>query len=773
MAYFDRYLTWVLNHRLSVILLCIAVAAVSAAGLRHLSYVGDYEVFFDEENEHLAAYREMENTYSRNDSVSFVLAPKDGNVFTAAILSVIERLTEEAWQAPFARRVDSISNFQFTTAEGDELVVRDLVEHADELSAEELSQIEAYALSEPEIAGRLVSPSGHVSMVNIRVLFPEIEPDETNQVVTFGRDLMERYKAENPDLTIHLTGSAVINQGFVEGAANDMTSLVPTMYVILLIVAGILLRSFWSVFAIFLLIVLTILSSVGIASWIGLPLTAPSVSAPTIILTIVVATAVHILSRMLRSLREGRSRTEALMDAFRANISPVSLACLTTAIGFLCLLVSVVPPYRFLGLTTAIGAAFTFAYSVTFLPALLSLLPLRPSRISRQHGAVWDGFSHFLISHQNRVLGATLICVVSALSFLPRNQINDTFVTYFDKDLPVRTSAEFAIENMGGLYAVSLSFPAGRDGGISDPSYMRGLEKFSEWARAHPLVAHVATLNHTIKRLNRNMHGDDPDWYVLPQDRELAAQYLLLYEMSLPQGLDLTDQIDIGKSATKVVLSLKDVTNADIRRFEREFSAWQANNLPASMRTVVTGPSVMFAYIWESSALSNLVGMIVAAVMIGLIIMAALRSVRLGLISLIPNLLPAAMAFGIWGATNGWIDVASSSVAMISLGMVVDDTIHFLSKYRYAREQRAASAEAAVQYAFRNVGPALVTTTCVLAIGFMVLAQSTLTLNGTMGLLTAITIVLALVLDFLLLPILLIKLDRAKAPAAVRQLAPA
>lgn len=770
---FDRYLNWILSHRIIVILLCVAAAVVSAAGLRHLSYVGDYEIFFDDENANLSAYREMEDTYSRNDSLMFVLEPSDGNVFTRDTLSAIGRLTEEAWQTPFARRVDSVTNFQFTTAEGDDLIVRDLVEDADNLSAEQLLQVEEYALNEPEIVGRLVSPAGHVSIVNVRILFPEVEPDETSQVVTFGRELVERYQVDNPGLTIHLTGSSVINQGFVEGAAKDMTSLVPTMYLILLIVAGVLLRSLWSVFVIFLLIVLTILSAMGVASWMGLPLTAPSVSAPTIILTIAVATAIHILSRMLRSLREGRSRDDALRDAFRANISPVSLACLTTAIGFLCLLFSVVPPYRFLGVTTAIGAAFTFVYAVTFLPALLSLLPLRPGRNGPQHGELWDRFASFLVTYQNRVLAVILIFVASAVAFLPRNQINDTFVTYFDEDLPVRASAEFAIENMGGLYVVSASFPAGRDGGISDPAYMRNLENFVVWAQAHPLVSHVASLNHTMKRLNRNMHGDDPNWYVLPEDRELAAQYLLLYEMSLPQGLDLTDQIDIGKSATKVVVSMKDVTNADIRRFEQEFRDWQAHNLPQSMRTVATGPSIMFAFIWESSALSNLVGMIAAATMIGLIIMAALRSVRLGLISLIPNLLPAAMAFGIWGATNGWIDVASSSVAMISLGMVVDDTIHFLSKYRHARDQLAASAEEAVGFAFRNVGPALVTTTCVLAVGFLVLAQSTLTLNGTMGLLTAITIVLALVLDFLLLPILLIKLDRAAVSVAVRRLAPA
>jgi hypothetical protein len=271
---------------------------------------------------------------------------------------------------------------------------------------------------------------------------------------------------------------------------------------------------------------------------------------------------------------------------------------------------------------------------------------------------------------------------------------------------------------------------------------------------------HVSSLSDTMKRLNMNLHGDDPAWYRIPQSRELAAQYLLLYEMSLPYGLDLNNQINVDKSATKLDVSIRSISSNGTIALEERAQRWLEKNAPATMQAHGASPSIMFSHIGARNIRSMLWGTTAALVLISVILIFALRSLRIGLISLVPNLVPAAMAFGLWGLLVGQVGLALSVVAGMTLGIVVDDTVHFLSKYLRARREEGLSPEDAVRYAFHTVGTALWTTSVVLIAGFLVLTWSPFEINSGMGLLTAITIGLALVADFLLLPTLLMTLDK-------------
>jgi predicted RND superfamily exporter protein len=255
------------------------------------------------------------------------------------------------------------------------------------------------------------------------------------------------------------------------------------------------------------------------------------------------------------------------------------------------------------------------------------------------------------------------------------------------------------------------------------------------------------------------MHSDDPAFYSLPSDRELSAQYLLLYEMSLPYGLDLNNQLNVDKSATRVIATFENLTSTQQIEIESRIYNWFAENAP-QVEVEIASPNLMFAHIGQRNIKSMLLGTTVALILISLILGFALKSLKFGLISLIPNIAPAAMGFGVWYFIDGQIGLALSVVAGMTLGIIVDDTVHFLSKYLHARRDRNKDPKAAVEYAFASVGKALWITTFVLVAGFMVLAQSSFKLNADMGLLTAITILIALIVDFLFLPALLMKLDK-------------
>lgn len=761
------YAEWVIRWRWVVVALSLALAAAAATGGQFLGFSTNYRVFFSPENPQLQAFESLQRVYIREDNVSIVIRPHSGAVFQPDLLRAVRGLTEAAWQMPYATRVDSITNFQNSTADGDDLRVEDLVPADSPLDAADLGRIRAAALAEPLIVDRLVAPDGRTLAVNVTVTLPLASENEVPEAMAHARALAEAFRAANPEVRVALTGSVALNHAFSESAEDDLTTLVPVMYGALLLAMGLLLRSIAGTVATLLVIALSAGTAMGLAGWLGIQLTPPSVTAPTIILTLAVADSVHILVTMLQRMRRGDDKHTALVESLRINFEPVFLTSLTTVIGFLSLNFSDAPPFRDLGNITAIGVAAAWLFSIAFLPALMAMLPVRVRRRPIGYASAMDRLADFVVRRHRPIVVATVATVVVLVALIPRIELNDQFVNYFDRSIQFRQDTDFAMEHLSGIYQAQWSLPAPGSGGIADPDYLARVERFVDWLRARDGVVHVQAVTDIFKRLNRNMHGDDPAWYRLPEQRELAAQYLLLFEMSLPYGLDLNNQINVDKSATRIVATLENVTTNDLRGLDDAAAAWFRENLPSAAGTTASGPFVMFAYIAKRNIEGMLTGTLVAFVLISLCLTAALRSLKLGAISLVPNLVPAFMAFGVWSVLVGQIGLASSVVTATSLGIIVDATVHFLSKYRRAQRTTGADAEAAVRYAFATVGTALWVTTAILIAGFAVLSLSTFEINASLGQLTALTLFMAIVVDFLLLPSLLILLagrDRRGAP---------
>ncbi|MGD2055911.1 MAG: MMPL family transporter [Gammaproteobacteria bacterium] len=755
------YADWLVRWRYLILLAVIAIVVVAASGMRLLYFKTDYRAFFSEDNPQLQAFEQIQNTYTKTDNVLFVLAPQDGNVFTRETLAAVIRLTEAAWQIPFSIRVDSITNYQYTEADGDDLIVEDLVPDAGQLDENALQRIRDIAIHEPLLVNRLISPDGRVTGVNVTIQLPdEGRGEEVTETTAYARKLVEKVKAGNPDLDVYLTGMVIMNNSFPEVSIRDQKTLVPIMFGVVIVTLVLLLRSFTGTLSTFLVISFSILTGMGLAGWLGIPLTPPSASSPTIILTLAVADCVHILVTFLHAMRRGAEKTAAMVESLRINLQPIFLTSLTTVIGFLSMNFSDAPPFRDLGNVVAMGVTAAFIYSVTFLPALVLVLPVRvkPEKAGR-HAQMMDRFAEFVVARRNTLFWVMGLGVLALVTMIPRNELNDQFIKYFDETVDFRTSTDFTAEHLTGLYTIDYSLSAGESGGISNPEFLQDVENFANWYRTQPNVLHVNTLTDIMKRLNRNMHADDEQWYRLPEQRDMAAQYLLLYEMSLPYGLDLNNQIDIGKSATRLTVTVKNITSNEMLAMEDTAQDWLRENAP-HMQATGASPSVMFAHIGHRNIRSMLTGTTLALVLISLILIIALRSLKIGLVSLIPNLAPAAMGFGLWGIFNGQVGLGLSVVTGMTLGIVVDDTVHFLSKYLRARREQQLTPPDAVRYAFSTVGMALTVTTLVLIAGFMVLTESPFRLNADMGLLTAITIGFALLADFLFLPPLLMKVDK-------------
>jgi predicted RND superfamily exporter protein len=753
----SAYAEFVLKRRWVFLILPVLLVVAAASGAPKLAFDNDYRVFFSDENPQLAAFEKLQNTYTKIDNVMFAIAPTDGEL-DANVIAGVEEIVAEAWKLPFVLRVDAITNYQHTVATEDDLVVADLIEGARETPDPDFSAAIDVALNEPALAGKLISRDGGFTGVNVTYQLPGESQTEVPEAVAAARALKERIEAEYP-VEVYLTGMVMLNNAFFEASMRDMGTLMPGMMLIIVLVAYLLLRSFSATIGTVFVLLFSVMTGMGLAGHFGIPLTPPSSAAPTIIMTLAVADSIHILMTMIAQMKtNGLEKRAAIVESMRQNFQPVFLTSLTTAVGFLSLLFSDSPPFGHLGLITAMGVVGAFFYSVTFLPAFLSLVPVRPKRSLGEYTGVMDRLAAFVNRNPRRILVGGSAVALLLIALIPLNEVNDDFVSYFAEGTEFRTAIDFTTDNLTGAYQLQYSLESGDDNGIADPEFLAKVGAFTDWLRDQPEVIQVDSVSDTFKRLNKSLHADDPEYYRLPEDRELAAQYLLLYELSLPYGLDLNNQLNVDKSSTHVVATLENLSSRDMREIAQRGEGWLDENLQLSATGI--GPAIMFAYISDRNINSMLTGTSVAVVVISLILMLALRSFRIGFLSLVPNLIPAAMAFGLWGLFKGEVNVAVSMVSGMTLGIVVDDTVHFLSKYLRARRENDLSARDAVRYAFTHVGLAITVTTIILVAGFLVLAQSSFAMNSYMASLTAIAIVLAMVTDFLLLPALLLWLDR-------------
>jgi hypothetical protein len=793
-------------------------------GLSGLSMNPDNRVFFSKDNPQLLALETLEKTYSRDDNVYLVMAPKDKNVFSPSTLAAVREMTERLWQTPYSSRVDSISNFQWTRSDEDDVVISDLVEDG-QISENVANNAREVALAEPLIKNLLVDSEGLVTGINVNIIMPEdpiASGGATIEIMKFIRDEQARFSEKWPEIDLYVSGGVPLTLAFTEVSMSDIGKLLPMTLLIIFIIAGIALRAFTAALFTGFIGILAVIGMMGSAGYIGVIINAVTSNAPLMLLILSIAHCVHIISTQRQQMRAGLEKEEAIVESLRVNLMPVFITSATTSVGFLSMHFSDSPPFRELGYMLALGNLIAFVNAALVLPSFLAIsstnewrnlfkvfgfvlffsgimqlshslnlisLPFPAFGWLKCSGVILIGavlfkigsffkerkfekkeyfsikvmskLSEYVINKQRFLLSTGSIIIVILLIGISQIKLDDTWTTYFSEQFEIRSHSDFLEDNLTGLNAIEYSVPAGEENGINNPEYLANLDKFANWYRAQEGVNHVSVVSDTIKRLNKAMNGDQESFYKIPESQELAAQYLLLYELSVPFGLDLNSSINVSKSATRMTVSVMHASSAHLRELDEKAQVWLANNIP-EFKTVGSGLSVIFAHLSERNINSMLFGSFMALVIISIILIFALKSLPIGFLSLIPNIFPAAMAFGLWGYLVGEVGIAIAVVGAMTLGIVVDDTVHFLSKYLRGRKELNKSPEDATRYAFSTVGFALVVTSCALIGGFMILASSGFRVNSDLAQLSMITIAFAIIADFLFLPPLLMKLENFK-----------
>ena len=750
----------IIRYRPLCIIISILILAGLAQGLSKINFNPDINAFFPENDTLTTSHLSIEDTYSSMDNAVIGIGVKEGTVFTNEVLSLIEDLTERAWKTPHSLRVDSLSNYSYVSADGDDLYIEPFLEGSSTYDLKTLKEKELIIEEEELAYGAIISKDKKTSLINIVFDPPRKDIEaEYQESLNYVLGFLEEARKNHPEVDLIISGIVYMEYQSPMLLKAQMPKLMPTAILVILLTLFLLLRSLVAVAGSFLVILMSVVSAMGSIGFMSGDIAQPFIMVPILIATLAVADCVHLFTLYFQNLDSSRKSKEAMLESLKLNLQPLFLTSLTTAIGFLSLNLAPVEPLRGIGNGVAVGVFLAFIFTVLLLAPIVSYFNVKQSKNINFQKNIARKLGRFSIKNYKRLLVIVPVISCFLMAFIPLNKTNDNPLEFYSERYTTSAAdSKWISQRIGGTFPVS--YELNSQGIVSDPEFLREVDKFSEWLASNKEVLHVSSLSKIMKNLNKTLHGKQEEWNIIPTEPDLSAQYLFFYEMSLPYGLDLTNSISQNKESIKLVASLKELGSLEYREFAKKVENYASQNMPEDMVSIGTGTRPIFAF------MSNiLITQLTYALGIGIVLITAtiilfFRSLRYGMLTSVTNLLPIGVAFGIWAIVSGEISMLVGIGMGTTLGIIVDFTVHFLSKYLHARRQKNLSAEEAVEYAFETVGFALIITSFSLILGFLVLLQAFFIPIHGFVLFSSIAFLSALIIDLLLFPALLITWDK-------------
>ncbi len=748
----------IIQYRYLSILFCLVLLIASFRGVGGIAFSPDMEQFFPEDYPISENHAHIEDTFYSSDSVIIAIGVDEGTVFNPRILNLIEEITDKAWSTPHSIRVDSLSNFSFVRAEVDDLIVEPFIEESLEWDQKKINERSTLIEKEEQAYGTILSKDKKTTFINISIDAPREDVEkEYAESMEHIFAFMDPLKKEYPEADMRYAGIVYIEYLSPLIVKAEMPILIPTLLFVILLSLFILLRNVVAVISSLVVIVFSVVTAVGILGHFNSTVSQPFLMVPILVATLAVADCVHLFNVYFQSKLEKNAK-DSIIKSLRLNLEPLLLTSLTTSIGFLCLNLAPIPALRVVANGIVIGVVAAFVFSIFFLAPLMSFFNVKASSQIENQTKLSKRVGQFSLKNRKKIIWLVPLFSAFLMSFIPLNETKDNPMEFYsERFTSVAEDTKWLAKRLGGTFLVTYEYVS--EDLVSDPEYLRQLDEFTTWLENQDEVLSVNSLSKIIKNLNRTLNGDDQSWYVIPQDSELVAQYLFFYEMSLPFGLDLTSTINQERTSTKVTVSLKEIDSKAFIEFYDRVDDYASLSIVSGNLSGGGGTRSVMAFMGMLLAEQLMYALIIGFIVITLAIALFYRSLSAGLITAIPNILPIGVAFGIWGIFSSNVSMLVSLGIGCTLGIVVDFSVHFLSKYLYARRSLSLSAEESVLYAFETVGFPLTIMTVSLCMGFAVLfLASFMPLRGFAGI-TMISFVAALIIDLLLFPAVLIAWD--------------
>ncbi|TDG11387.1 hypothetical protein E2F43_18550 [Seongchinamella unica] len=781
------------RHSLSALLLVAFATIALVTQLPKLTLDTSNEGFFHADSPELLNYMAFKEEFGREDMI--IVATETENVFEPVFLRRLRSLHEamEA-QVPYLNEVTSLLNARNTRGEGDELIVEDLFESWPETD-DAMEALRQRAISNPLYRNLLLSADGRVTALVVRpspFAVPDYEGDimagfedmpvgdsaapaeflndrQTAEFVAATLEVVQQFQSE--DFRLRVGGMPVMTEVVKQLMRQDMARFLLAAIVGITLLLYLMFRRISGVVLPLLSVLLTLLCTLGLMGLTGVAFKVPTQILPSFLIAVGVGSSVHILSQFYWRFDAGDERIEALTGALRQSGAPVLGAALTTAVGMMSFSSASLAPLAEMGIFAGAGILISLLYTLILIPALLALVPIRRKAPKGSTGTRMDRFlagcADFAIRHRRTNMLAAAVITLLAVLGLTRLQFEHDPLQWFPDDHTLRTDIESLNESLKGVMTMELVIDTGEENGLYSPPLLQTIDSLAGDVLA---IEHrgmssdkVLSITDVIKEINLALNADQPEHYIIPDNRELVAQELFLFENTGTD--DLEDFVDSQFRKARYTVKLPWMGSTIIYGYGNALLDTITNALPENVTTQITGISLLFASVSVKSLDSIRQSYLLAAVVISILMVAFIGDLKLGLAAMIPNLSPILISLGVLGWSGIPLNVFTMFVGSIALGLAVDDTLHFLHAFKRAHME-CGSTEAAIRQSFQSTGRALVVTTVALSLGFFLFAFATMQSVMLFGLLTGFTIVLALVADFIVMPAILVWMIPDRSPVA-------
>ena len=746
------------KRRSLLAVLTIATSIGVGWGVTKTSIDPRSDAILPEDDPYAAQVEAVEADFPRNRSALFTFIAPDGDIFNREALTAMEALHARFGEVQSAVAVGSLVNYRLNPVDETQYGRQYLLPPVDSLSDDELAQVRDIALADEDLVKTQLARDGDMALAAFKYRPSGEGLAERLDIARSVVALRDRLREDYPGVEIYVLGNDLFELDSYNAQIKDRNNLAPLVALATTVLLWLCLNSL--VYALCTLAVsfLAILLTIGTVGWSGFAFNQISNMGPLVVLTIAMAHGIHIIAIYLQGLHEGLTKIDALEHSVRLNLQPVTLATVTTGMGFLSLnYCSSAGIYGF-GNAVAIGVFWAYLVTLTLLPALIMWVPTR--RIPRPLGVrgMIRRVSALVTQRGNALFWGLSLIIVVCLAMLPLNKVDFDRFEFIDKDSDFHRVITALAEKIGNDQSLVYAIDSGEYYGIANPEFMLEIERFADWLEEQPDVGLVNSYVGMLKTLNEAENDNDEAWHVLPDDNLQVIDYLVGYQLVQEIEPHLEPIFDPEYPTVRVVVGTSNLSNVQLLELNQRIEAWHSNNINPDYRVLHGSNTILYARLNDTISRQLLEGFTVSFLLITLTMLVGLRSVRYGLISIAPNLLPPAVVFGVWGLFVGQLSPYILMLFSISIGLVVDDSVHVLSKYMAARKA-GKNPDEAVRYSLDKAGSAITITTAALAMGTFILVFSNTYYYQNVALMLTPIIVVALLLDVLFLPPLLVKLD--------------
>ncbi len=742
----QNYLNFLQKYKYFIITCITVIVALLSLSLKNLAYEGSYKIWFDKDSKIIKDYEEFRNRFSSDDT--FIVAFRDENgIFNKKAVDTILYLTQEFKKLDGVRKVDSLSNYQYIFSEDDDIIVEDFLYGDDDFSLKK-----SLAVKDELILHQLISQDAKTTMIALS-LNAQMQNDEEVNIAVFDKlQKILKDESKNSSYKFYITGIPAVTASLVIISQGDAMILMPLAVVVVVVFLFFIFRSFLGVLIPSVVVIFSFLSVLSIQMLLGYKLNNFTVNIPSFVTAIAIADAMHLYLAWIYYKLKKLDTKEALKEALGSNIIAMALTSFTTAIGFATLGISEIEPVSTLGIAITSGAVLAFVLSITLVPAIILTLDekykVKPVKVLNL--AHIQGYGAFIREYDKMIVSIFVIVMLIVSFGLFDLKVDSNSIKYFAKDTIVRSGADFIEKNLTGSMRYEIILDSKVKEGAKEPQFLKSIVEFeSAFKKEFKNVRFTTSLKDIVKRMQKVVNPDEKS--ILPDDKNLVAQYLLLYSMSLPQGMELNDKIDTKERYLRLSISTDIVdTSKDLQMIEWIKNYW-INKTPYSAE--VQGQTAIFAYMQSSVTDTLILSISMTLVIVALTMLMIFKNLKMLWLFLLPNVAPVIFVGGVMGYLGISVDIGVAISAAVILGIAVDDTIHFFSKYFESLKIR--NFEENIDYIISHSGNAMILTTIILSFTFAIFSVSSFIPNVNFAIVTVSALNIALLFDLLLLPALL------------------